>query len=66
MFEDLDALGDGRSKVLEALGKVTLIDVVGAHADLQAMSAHIAVTWDVPSASYGSVVLGGPPLDFLF
>lgn len=37
-----------------------------AYRDLKAMSAHIAVTWDLPAASYGSVVLGGQPLDFLF
>jgi hypothetical protein len=24
------------------------------------------VTWDLPAGSYGSVVLGGPPTDFLF
>ena len=37
-----------------------------AYRDLHAMGAHIAVTWDLPAGSYGSVVLGGPPTDFLF
>ena len=34
--------------------------------DLQAMGAHIAVTWDPPAGSYGSVVLGGQRTDFIF
>jgi resorcinol 4-hydroxylase (FADH2) len=37
-----------------------------AYRDLHAMGAHIAVTWDLPASSYGSVVLGGPPTDYLF
>ena len=33
-FDDLDALADGGAEVLQAHGQVALIDVVGAHADL--------------------------------
>ena len=33
--------------------------------DLHALGAHVATTWDLASASYGSVLLGGEPTDIL-
>ena len=37
-----------------------------AYRDLQAIGAHVAVTWDLPSASYGKVAFGGEPLDIFY
>ena len=36
-----------------------------AYRDLHALGAHVATNWDLPSASYGSVILGGAPTDTL-
>jgi alkylation response protein AidB-like acyl-CoA dehydrogenase len=37
-----------------------------AYNDLQAMSSHVAVTWDLPSVHYGNHLLGQPPTDTLW
>jgi len=37
-----------------------------AFRDLQAVSMHIACTWDITSASYGSVMLGGKPTEMSY